>query len=118
MQLPYTGCWGHYDKIELDNAIGWTLAEGYQETDICAFNGIVYKVWVNPDMVDGKGYWAWSWDKSNTGITAYNAYWEGRGAVRFAYNVYGTGNATLCLRIFVNGNGYNWRTDHNCPAAA
>ncbi|MEU4932573.1 hypothetical protein AB0G54_39810, partial [Streptomyces yokosukanensis] len=61
---------------------------------------------------------SYSYDQSNTSTTTYNAYWEGRGAVRFAYNVYGTGDATLCLRIFVNGNGYNWRTDHNCPAAA
>ena len=43
--LPYNGCWGHYDKIEFQNVIGWTLAEGYQETHICSLNGIVYNVW-------------------------------------------------------------------------
>ena len=114
--LPYTGCWGHWDKINYQNILGWTLAQGSQETHICAALGIVTQVWV--DNQDGKGFWAWSYAGSDTTTTTYNAYWEGRGAVRFAYNVYGTGDATLCLRIFVNGNGYNWRTDHNCPAAA
>lgn len=116
MKPAYSGCWGHFDKVELQNAFGWKLADGYQRTNICASNGAVSSVWV--DEVDGSGAWAYSYKPGSTVTTTYNAGWEGRGAVRFAYNVEGTGEATLCLRIFVNSNGYNWRTDHTCPAAA
>jgi hypothetical protein len=116
MNPAYTGCWGHYDKVELQNVFGWRLATGNQETHICASNGSVTNVWV--DSIDGSGAWAYSWEPSKTVQTTYNAGWEGRGAVHFAFNVTGTGDSWLCLRIFVNSNGYNWRTDNTCPAAA
>jgi hypothetical protein len=111
----FTGCWSHWDQVVNKNVLGWVLTKGSQETHICAFNNIVYKVWV--DNPDSAAYWTWSAHGWN--ITTDNAYWEGRGAVRFIFEEDATpGQATLCERIFVNGNGYNWRTDHTCPASA
>jgi hypothetical protein len=113
----YTGCWGHRDGVEYDNVFGMKLADGYQTTNICVHNGVVDAGYPTVDNVLGTGAWAWSWDRDNTASTTDNAGWEGRGAVRFAYTVAGTlGDAYLCLRIFVNANGYNWRKDGACEA--
>jgi hypothetical protein len=113
----YTGCWAVRGQIDQYNAIGWRLATGYQTTNICAANGALTEdPWIT--NIDGSGAQAWNYDPSSNSSTVDNEGWEGRGAVRFAFSVGGTGDAYLCLRVFVNSNGYNWRTDTTCPAWA
>ncbi|MFE9454075.1 hypothetical protein [Streptomyces sp. NPDC006739] len=114
----YTGCWSVRGQIDQYNAIGWRLATGYQTTNICAANGALTKdPWVT--NVDGNGASGWSYDPNNNSVTVDNEGWEGRGAVRFAFTVGPTwGDSFLCLRVFVNSNGYNYRTDKTCPAWA
>lgn len=112
MAAAYTGCWGHSDGVEWQNAFGWKLTDSYQRTDICANNGYVTSVTVN--NIAGTGAWGWYLDK--TYPSTYNAGWEGRGAVQFNWTTNTADRHNDCLRIYVNANGYNWRTDRSCTA--
>ncbi|MGV4988702.1 hypothetical protein ACVB8X_37665 [Streptomyces sp. NRAIS4] len=108
----YSGCWFHSDGVEWDNFWGWKLTDGYQTTHVCVTNGTVTNVWV--DNVSGTGAWGWTLDKYFP--STINAGWEGRGAVQFNWTTNTADHHTSCLRIFVNANGYNWRTDGSCTA--
>jgi hypothetical protein len=112
----YVGCWAMAADDYASDALGLTLYEYGQTTDVCVgsagsvYQIDVYNVWNHIDMA------GWRFDHSDPATS--NVGWEGRGLAKFLF-ILGSGgwdiqNDNPCLQLRLNADGHSSLVTESC----